>query len=81
LNTLVIEKAIPGGQILVTDWIENTPASRTASLLRPHGRFRRQAEKFGRRSHGRSPFHPSDPDNPGLARRLRSGSIGRDRSS
>jgi thioredoxin reductase (NADPH) len=25
LNALVIEKGIPGGQILVTDWIENYP--------------------------------------------------------
>ncbi|MBU4053021.1 MAG: FAD-dependent oxidoreductase, partial [Proteobacteria bacterium] len=25
LNTLLLEKTVPGGQILVTDWIENYP--------------------------------------------------------
>jgi thioredoxin reductase (NADPH) len=50
LNALVIEKGLPGGQILVTDWIENYPGF-------PDGvapfdlmdAFRRQAEKFGAR--------------------------------
>lgn len=48
LNTVVLEKAIPGGQILMTDWIENYPGF-------PEGiapfelveNFRKQAEKFG----------------------------------
>mgnify|MGYP003962797141 FL=1 len=25
MNVLLLEKAVPGGQILVTDWIENYP--------------------------------------------------------
>ena len=25
MNVLLIEKAVPGGQVLVTDWIENYP--------------------------------------------------------
>jgi thioredoxin reductase (NADPH) len=48
LKTVVLEKAIPGGQILLTDWVENYPGF-------PDGivpfdlieNFRRQAEKFG----------------------------------
>jgi len=47
---IVLEKAIPGGQILMTDWVENYPGF-------PEGiapfdlteRFRKQAEKFGAR--------------------------------
>jgi thioredoxin reductase (NADPH) len=50
LNTLVLEKGIPGGQILITDWIENYPGF-------PDGvapfdlmeNFRKQAVKFGAR--------------------------------
>jgi len=48
LNTLVIEKAIPGGQILITDWIENYPGFPDG--IAPFDlmdSFRRQAEKFG----------------------------------
>jgi len=48
LKTLVLEKALPGGQILLTDWVENYPGF-------PEGiapfdlieNFRKQAEKFG----------------------------------
>jgi thioredoxin reductase (NADPH) len=48
LKTVILEKAIPGGQILLTHWIENYPGF-------PEGiapfelieNFRRQAEKFG----------------------------------
>lgn len=50
LNTLVLEKAIPGGQILITDWIENYPGF-------PEGiapfdlmeNFHKQAVRFGAR--------------------------------
>jgi thioredoxin reductase (NADPH) len=48
LNTLIIEKALPGGQILLTDWIENYPGFaegvNTFSLM---DSFRTQAERFG----------------------------------
>jgi thioredoxin reductase (NADPH) len=48
LNTLIIEKALPGGQILLTDWIENYPGFaegvNTFSLM---DNFRAQAERFG----------------------------------
>lgn len=48
LDTLVLEKGIPGGQILLTDWIENYPGF-------PEGiapfvlmeEFKKQADKFG----------------------------------
>ncbi|MEW5902182.1 MAG: FAD-dependent oxidoreductase, partial [Acidobacteriota bacterium] len=47
-KTIVLEKAIPGGQILFTDWVENYPGF-------PEGivpfelveNFRKHAEKFG----------------------------------
>ncbi len=48
LNTLILEKALPGGQILLTDWIENYPGFaegvNTFSLM---DNFRAQAERFG----------------------------------
>jgi len=48
LSTILLEKAIPGGQILLTDWIENYPGF-------PEGiapfdlieSFRKQADRFG----------------------------------
>ena len=48
LRTIVLEKALPGGQILLTDWVENYPGF-------PEGiapfelieRFKAQAAKFG----------------------------------
>lgn len=48
LHTLILEKGLPGGQILLTDWIENYPGFPDGvapfSLMED---FRRQAEKFG----------------------------------
>ena len=50
LATTVLEKAMPGGQILLTDWVENYPGFPTgvtpADLM---AGFRRQAETFGAR--------------------------------
>jgi thioredoxin reductase (NADPH) len=48
LKTIVLEKAIPGGQILLTDWVENYPGFPEGIApfeLIEH--FRKQAEKFG----------------------------------
>jgi thioredoxin reductase (NADPH) len=48
LNTLVLEKAIPGGQILITDWIENYPGFPEG--LAPFDlmeNFHKQAVRFG----------------------------------
>ena len=48
LSTVVLEKAIPGGQILVTDWIENYPGFPDG--IAPFDlmdKFRAQAEAFG----------------------------------
>jgi thioredoxin reductase (NADPH) len=48
LKTIVLEKALPGGQILLTDWVENYPGFpegiRPLDLVE---NFRKQAEKFG----------------------------------
>jgi thioredoxin reductase (NADPH) len=48
MNTVLIEKAVPGGQILVTDWIENYPGFPQgicgADLVQ---NMTDQAEKFG----------------------------------
>lgn len=48
LSTLVLERGLPGGQILLTDWIENYPGfpSGVAPFELMQG-FRKQAEAFG----------------------------------
>lgn len=48
LNTLVLEKAVPGGQILLTDWIENYPGFPDG--IAPFAlmeNFKKQALRFG----------------------------------
>ena len=48
LNTLVIEKGIPGGQILLTDFVENYPGFPEGVVpFELMEKFRIQAEKFG----------------------------------
>lgn len=50
LNTLVLEKGLPGGQILTTDWVENYPGFPDGvAPFDLMADFRRQAEKFGAR--------------------------------
>lgn len=48
LSTLVLERGLPGGQILLTDWVENYPGfpSGIAPFELMQG-FREQAEAFG----------------------------------
>jgi len=48
LNTLVLEKGMPGGQILMTDWVENYPGFPEGVVpFELMDKFRKQAEKFG----------------------------------
>ncbi len=48
LNTLVLEKGIPGGQILLTDFVENYPGFPDGVVpFELMDRFRKHAEKFG----------------------------------
>lgn len=48
LDTLVLEKALPGGQILLTDWIENYPGfAEGVGTFALMDAFRAQAERFG----------------------------------
>ena len=50
LNTIVLEKGIPGGQILITDWIENYPGFPDgAAPFELMENFRKQVVKFGAR--------------------------------
>ena len=47
-QTVVLEKAIPGGQILLTDWVENYPGfPEDIAPFDLMDNFRKQAEKFG----------------------------------
>lgn len=48
LQTLILEKGLPGGQILLTDWIENYPGFPDGvAPFTLMDDFRKQAEKFG----------------------------------
>lgn len=48
LNTLILEKGIPGGQILLTDFVENYPGFPDGVVpFELMEKFRAQAEKFG----------------------------------
>ena len=48
LNTLILEKGIPGGQILLTDFVENYPGFPDGVVpFELMEKFRTQAEKFG----------------------------------
>ncbi len=48
LNTLVLEKGMPGGQILLTDFVENYPGFPEGVVpFQLMEDFRKQAEKFG----------------------------------
>lgn len=50
LDTIVLEKSIPGGQILISDWIENYPGfPEGVAPLELMDKFRAQAEAFGAR--------------------------------
>lgn len=49
-TTLVLEKGAPGGQILLTDWVENYPGfPNGVAPMELMAGFRRQAESFGAR--------------------------------
>lgn len=49
-STLVLEKGFPGGQILLTDWVENFPGfPNGVTPLELMQDFRKHAEKFGAR--------------------------------
>jgi thioredoxin reductase (NADPH) len=48
LNTLILEKGVPGGQILLTDFVENYPGFPDGVVpFKLMEKFRTQAEKFG----------------------------------
>lgn len=48
LNTLVLERGVPGGQILLTDFVENYPGFPEGVVpFELMKNFRKQAEKFG----------------------------------
>ncbi|MGD0783129.1 MAG: FAD-dependent oxidoreductase, partial [Candidatus Aminicenantales bacterium] len=48
LDTVILEKAIPGGQVLITDWIENYPGFPDGvAPFELMENFRKSAVKFG----------------------------------
>lgn len=48
LETIVLEKGMPGGQILLTDWVENYPGFPEGAVpFELMENFRKQAERFG----------------------------------
>ncbi len=48
LNTIILEKGLPGGQILLTDFVENYPGFPEGVVpFQLMENFRKQAEKFG----------------------------------
>lgn len=48
LKTIILEKGAPGGQILLTDWVENYPGfPEGIAPFELMEKFRRQAERFG----------------------------------
>ena len=47
MNVLLLEKAVPGGQIIVTDWIENYPGFEGISGFDLAEKMKNQAEKLG----------------------------------
>jgi thioredoxin reductase (NADPH) len=50
LSTVVLEKGVPGGQILLTDWVENYPGFPAGvAPFELMDSFRKQAETFGAR--------------------------------
>lgn len=50
LSMLLLEKGIPGGQILLTDWVENYPGFPDGVVpFELIEKFRKQAEQFGAR--------------------------------
>jgi thioredoxin reductase (NADPH) len=66
-NTVVFETALPGGQIITTDWIENYPGmpeglsgSRIGELMHAH------AEKFGATFRTFAPIESIAPDSGGF---------------
>jgi thioredoxin reductase (NADPH) len=48
LRTIILEKGLPGGQILLTDWVENYPGfPQGIAPFELMESFRKQAERFG----------------------------------